>query len=156
MTNKNDYMTEHIKNKRKIEYFWLLLLLVFLIVFLFGSLNKIKGQTYQEVRDYIYDSTDIKHKEIVLRQSLLETGLYKCTNCSLDKNNIFGWYYKKKYLSFTHWKESIQYYFKWQNKWYKEGDYYSFLECIYKHGDGRCVRYATDPKYIDKLKAIKL
>ena len=33
---------------------------------------------------------DIKHPIIVLKQVLLETGHLKCTNCSLDYNNLFG------------------------------------------------------------------
>lgn len=133
--------------KSKVEdggYFWIILLALF-IVMLIG--NTIKAQTYQEVKDYINDSTDIKHKDIVLRQSILETGWYNCTNCSMDKNNIFGWYYKKKYLSFKHWKESVIYYERWQSRHYIEGDYYAFLV---KRG------YATDTNYINKLKSIKL
>ena len=38
--------------------------------------------------------------EIVLRQAITETGWFKCTNCS-SRNNIFGFYYKKKYLFLT-------------------------------------------------------
>jgi len=136
-------------------YTWILLI-AFLVLLLIGGASKVQAQTYQEVKAYIYDSTDIKHKEIVLRQSILETGWYECTKCSLDKKNIFGWYYKKKYLSFTHWKESVLYYERWQKRHYESGDYYDFLECIYKHRDGRCVRYATEPNYINRLKSIKL
>lgn len=109
--------------------------------------NVVYSQTLGEVRDYINDSTDIKHKDIVLRQSIQETGWYKCKNCSMDKNNIFGWYYKGKYLSFTHWKESVLYYERWQNRHYVDGDYYEFL---IKRG------YASDPEYINRLKNIKL
>lgn len=117
------------------------------IILLVVIANITYGQTYEEVKSYINDSTDIKHKEIVFKQSILETGWFTCNNCSMDKNNIFGWYYKKKYLSFTHWKESVLYYERWQNRHYKGGDYYQFL---INRG------YATDKKYIDKLKGVKL
>lgn len=127
-------------------YFWLILL-VLIVVFLVGGLNKVKAQTYQEVRNYIYDSTDIEHKDIVLRQAILETGHFKCTGCSRDRNNIFGWYYKKKYLEFNHWKESVAYYSRWQKRHFKGGNYYDFLV---ERG------YATDPNYINKLKSINL
>ena len=35
------------------------------------------------------------HSEIVLKQAILETGWLKCTNCSLTRNNIFGFIIKR-------------------------------------------------------------
>lgn len=90
---------------------------------------------------------DIKHPEIVLRQSILETGWYECQYCSLQHNNIFGFRYKKKYLEFDNWVEAVKYYKKWQEKRYKGGDYYVFLKSI---------GYATSKTYISKLKSIKV
>ncbi|MCB9187712.1 MAG: glucosaminidase domain-containing protein [Flavobacteriales bacterium] len=90
---------------------------------------------------------EIRHPEIVLRQSILETGWYECENCSLEHNNIFGFRYKKKYMEFSNWVEAVKYYKKWQEKRYKGGDYYAFL---------KEVGYATSRTYISKLKSIKL
>lgn len=89
----------------------------------------------------------IQHPEIVLRQSILETGWYSCEYCSLKHNNIFGFRYKKKYIEFDNWVEAVKYYKKWQDKRYKGGDYYSFL---------KNVGYATNPTYISLLKGIKI
>lgn len=90
---------------------------------------------------------DIRHPEIVLRQSILETGWYECEYCSLQHNNIFGFRYKKKYIEFNNWVEAVKYYKKWQDKRYKGGDYYVFLKEI---------GYATSKTYISKLKSIKI
>lgn len=104
----------------------------------------------------------VKCPEIVLRQSILETGWYGCTGCSLDVNNLFGLTYydkqaqKRRYQSFENWTESVAKYKKWQDKYYKGGDYYDFLECVYKNKKGECKRYATSPTYISKLKNIKV
>jgi len=113
------------------------------------------AQTPQELLKYA-DSIGIKNPEIVTRQAILETGGFECRNCSLDRNNIFGFRYEGKYLRFPSWRESVDYYLRWQRKYYDGRDYYDFLECIWKHRDGRCARYASDPDYVDKLKRIKL
>ena len=89
----------------------------------------------------------VKHPEIVLKQSILETGWYECEYCSLKHNNIFGFRYKKKYLQFDNWVEGVEYYKKWQDKRYEGGDYYGFL---------KKVGYATSRTYISKLKQIKV
>jgi hypothetical protein len=91
---------------------------------------------------------DIKHPLIVLKQVIWETGWLKCKNCSLDYNNLCGMGWNgKTYHTYNHWTESIQAYHDWQLKYYKEGDYYQFLENI---------GYATDTNYINKLKSIEL
>lgn len=136
---------------------WLLLFAVFLAA-LMAFMNKYKAQTPQEVFDLCIE-LEIEHPEIVVKQSMLETGNYECScdscePCSLDHNNLFGFRYKKQYLEFDTWEESIVYYKKFQMKYYKGQDYFDFLECIWKHRDGRCARFATSLKYIDKLKEI--
>lgn len=110
---------------------------------LFGAAN---AQTVDELRDYISKS-DLQHKEIILKQALLETGHLKCTDCSMDHNNLFGWYYKKKYLEFDTWQASVDYYIWWQGKYYKGGDYFVFLKKKV---------FAIDPKYKSKVLGIKL
>ena len=74
-------------------------ILITFVLVLLG--NVIYSQTLKEVRDYINDSTDIKHKDIVLRQSIQETGWYNCKNCSMDNNNIFGIIKESIYHSHT-------------------------------------------------------
>lgn len=99
---------------------------------------------------------DIKWPGIVLRQIIVETGWLNCTNCCLNKNNLFGFQVKGKYLSYATWKDSIKYYKRWQTKWYKGGNYYDFLNCLWKHKNGVCARYATNPMYTTILKNIKI
>jgi len=103
-------------------------------------------QTIQEVKDYI-SKTSLKHKDIVIAQVMQETRWLKCSNCSKDRNNLFGWTWKKKYLEFETWEESVDYYVRWQKRHYEDGDYYAFL---------KRVGFATDPKYIHKIKSIQL
>lgn len=98
--------------------------------------------------------SEIKHKDIVLSQAVLETGwfgskLYK------DNKNAFGFYYKGEFKSFETVEDCIAYYERWQCKWYKGGDYYEFLNCIYETRKGDCIRYAEDKEYTEKLKKIQ-
>ena len=94
-------------------------------------------------------SKNVLFPEIVLAQSILETGWFKCNNCSMDVNNLFGLYNskKKEYFPYTNWEESINGYkrgiqYKYSKKY---DDYYAFLDDI---------NYASDPNYISKLKTI--
>ena len=127
---------------------------IFLLLLIVALHYTVNGQTKEEVLRYC-DSIGIKHANIVVSQSVLETGNYQCTKCSLDQNNIFGFIYKGQYLKFDNWQKSCDYYLRWQTKHYEDQDYYSFLNCLWKHKDGRCARYATDLKYTDKLKELK-
>ena len=105
---------------------------------------KTHSQTLDSVSSAILQ-IGIKHPQIVLKQVRLETGNLNCKGCSLDYNNLFGFYYKGAYLKFDGWKESVAYYKRWQDKYYKGGDYYQFLINI---------GYATDKNYINKLKKL--
>ena len=116
----------------------ILLLLILLGLCIIGT-----AQTVEEVRAEI-KRQGIKSPQIVLKQSILETGWYTSHGCRKRKN-LFGFWYKGKYLSFNTWQESITYYKNWQERHYNGGDYYDFLERI---------GYATDKNYINKLKAI--
>jgi len=95
----------------------------------------------------VLEQEKVRYTDIVLRQAITETGWFKCTNCSMSRNNIFGFYYKKRYLVFDNWVECVRYYKRWQDRHYKSGDYYNFL---------KNVGFATNPRYIEDLKAIKL
>lgn len=105
---------------------------------------------YSEIK-----ANNIEHPDIVLKQSVWESGWYKCTNCSMRYNNPFGfrhtsWVEKGNplgYLKFDTWQKAVVYYKKWQKKRYKGGDYYEFLTKI---------GYAEDPKYISNLKSINV
>ena len=101
-------------------------------------------------KNEVYDTLvayGIQHPDIVMKQVILETGHLKCTNCSLDHNNIFGFRYEGKYLEFDHWTDGVDYMKDWQiRKGYVAGeDYYKFLDDV---------GYATSPTYIDKVKEI--
>jgi len=100
--------------------------------------------TVANLRDLL-EAEGVQHADIVLRQAIQETGWFKCTSCSLSKNNIFGFYYKKKYLTYDDWQDCVRYYKRWQDRHYKGGDYYAFL---------KKVGFATDPMYVKRLKAL--
>ena len=96
---------------------------------------------------------DIKWSEIVLKQSILESGWYKSHNC-LVRNNLFGLKGGEKtednphgYKIFNHWRESVQFYKRWQSERITEdcADYYDFLSAW---------KYAESPEYENKLKSI--
>jgi hypothetical protein len=123
-------------------------LLITLLIF-----TSVKAQTINEVWNYAH-SIGIQQDHIVVAQSILETGWYKCTDCSLDHNNLFGFRVNKKYLKFAHWKHSVDYYKNWQRRHYSGGDYYEFLTCI-PFSNGSCYAYAEDMKqYLVKLEQI--
>ena len=97
---------------------------------------------------------NVKHVEIVLRQSVWESGWYKCKYCSLKFNNPFGFrlYSKARegnsqgYLEFDTIEDAVRYYKRWQDKYYKGEDYYDFLKRI---------GYAADnDKYVRHLKSL--
>jgi len=108
--------------------------------------------TPQKVYEYCIQQ-DILYPEIVTAQAIWETGWFNCDNCSLDKNNLFGFTTGGPYLEFEDWKSSIDYYKYWQDKFYDgERNYYDFLSCIYKTNTNRCIKYCTDPeKYVQCL-----
>lgn len=88
---------------------------------------------------------DIKFDSIVVAQSILETGWFTSNKCLID-NNIFGLQHSSE-LSFTygHWLGSLIRYKKFQDTYYKGGDYYNFLDSV---------GYAEDSIYTEKLKII--
>ena len=99
---------------------------------------------------------NIEHPEIVLRQSIWETGWYKCRHYSWKFNNMFGFRHNswvsednpKGYLKFDTWQESVAYYKRWQLKRYQGGDYYDFLIDIGYAEDG--------DKYVTHLKSLSV
>lgn len=100
--------------------------------------------------DYLMEALEyynVKHKDIVYAQAILETGHFRSKVCK-EYNNLFGLYNSntKDYYKFTHWSESVVAYLKYiQNRYKPPNDYYQFLMGI---------GYAEDPQYITKLKDI--
>lgn len=92
---------------------------------------------------------EIRYPEIVFKQVIAETMWLKCSYCSKEMNNLFGFRTNKGYLQFDDWTESVAYYKQWQDSYFKEekykGDYFKFLTGI---------GYATAPNYIRLLKSI--
>jgi len=88
----------------------------------------------------------IQEPLIVTSQAILESGWFKCDNCSLQYNNIFGFLTKSGYIKFDHWIFSVLYYKEWQSTYYFGSNYYEFLDSI-------C--YAGDTLYNYKLKSIQ-
>lgn len=106
----------------------------------------------------VYDEcvfVGMQHPLIVTKQFILETGWGK----DIEGNNLFGLYDsgKKKLRIYTHWRESVRAYKELiQDPYYHGGDYYAFLECMWKGTTGKCKRYAGDQRYIWKLQHIRL
>jgi len=98
---------------------------------------------------------DVKQIDVVKAQIRLETGNLSSRYCR-ERNNLFGMKKPRKRQTtaigrdksmavYSHFSESIRDYAYWQDLFYKGGDYYQFLK---RHG------YATDKKYVEKLKLI--
>ena len=124
-------------------------LIAFCYIVIF-SLISIKACTQSKCEvDSVIRSYGIKHPDVVLKQSILETGWYESYSCK-ERHNLFGFYYKGKYLEFDTWEDSVAYYARWQARHFDDDccdDYYDFLV---RRG------YAEDPEYINKLKSIKI
>lgn len=101
--------------------------------------------------DYLMEALEyynVKHKNIVYAQAILETGHFRSKVCK-EYNNLFGLYnsYKGDYYKFDHWSESVVAYLNYIQYRYKPpDDYYQFLINI---------GYATDTNYIQKVKSIE-
>lgn len=134
------------KNSDKRFYLFVVIIITLLLIAKASKGQMSSVPTIEEIRTELVKQ-EVKHADIVLRQVILETGWLSCTNCSLKYNNLFGFWYKKKYLKFTTWQESVAYYRRWQDRHFKGGDYYQFL---IDRG------YATDEQYIYKLKHINI
>jgi flagellum-specific peptidoglycan hydrolase FlgJ len=89
----------------------------------------------------------VEYPDIIVAQSILETGHYHSDNC-IKYNNLFGLYNSKRgqYYKFdAWWKSVIAYRDMIQYKLRENEDYYKFLTRI---------GYAEDPEYINKVKSI--
>ena len=73
----------------------------------------------------------LKHSEVVVAQSILETGHYHSENC-IKHNNLFGLYNSRRgqYYKFDTWWKSVIAYRDMIQYRYKDGDYYEWLKKI--------------------------
>ena len=132
---------------------------VFILIFCLFTLSFSHVKPSKEISPFIESSPtyksvytvckmyDLEHPEIVVAQSVLETGHYKSQQC-LQHNNLFGLYdsKNKRYYRFDHWTHSILAYKQKVQYKYKGGDYYEFLKRI---------GYAEDSLYVEKVKSIQ-
>lgn len=132
------------------------LFILMLSSFLVGYSYPTKDEIFHELV-----KQDILYPDIVLKQAKLETN-YGKSGVGKYKNNLFGFRKTNKYINFKHWKESINYYNKWQEKKIKQYiceknallDYYDFLWWV-GWKDGK--KYSElGRKYIIYLKKISL
>lgn len=119
--------------------------LILTCIILMMILGTVMGQSTKDNIESLLTKHDVQYPKIVLAQAILESGWFKCTDCSWKYNNPFGFFWKGEYKKFKDLNHAVVYYKTWQDKWYKKGDYYSFLVKI---------GYAEDPQYIHKLKQI--
>jgi hypothetical protein len=82
-----------------------------------------------------------------MQQALLETG-HLGSAYLMKRNNLFAFRVTEEYMTFKSWKESIEYYKRWQDRHYinTREDYYSFL---------KRKQYSGSPNYIDVLKKVR-
>jgi len=100
---------------------------------------------------------NLKHPEIVLAQTILETGDYK-SKIFTENHNLFG---MKEASSRIHLAKGTRYGHAYYNSW-KESVYdYSFYQASYLRGKTKRAyykylssSYATDPQYTSKLKKL--
>ena len=127
----------------KMKIFLYTIVLIFVSNYSYSSIKK-DTVLLDSIFNFICEQ-QIVHPEIVIKQVIIETG-WLTSPFLMNKKNLFG-FRKKTYLSFNSWQESVLYYKKWQDKYYKDPDedYYNFLVRI---------KYATN-KYPMHLKKIK-
>tara|TARA_R110002020_G_scaffold470466_1_gene696412 strand:+ start:36 stop:521 length:486 start_codon:yes stop_codon:yes gene_type:complete len=147
--------TKNMRNKliKFIEKYGMWLFAIWILIVMILVVTNVKGQTVENVRIEL-NKYDIKneHKNIIIAQSILETGWYESLWCK-NFNNIFGLTMRvdtfRVAQTFIKWEQSVKsYYYQIYLKYKKlqaPKTYYAFLVDL---------PYAMDPKYIDKLKKI--
>ena len=114
--------------------------------------------SYENFKEYLA-LKDVKHQKIVVQQAILETGYFTSMVFTVN-NNLFGMRHPRvrntlslgsnlHHARYAHWTDSIEDYILWQdyNNKLIEDCYYTFL---------KKVEYATDVRYIKKLKTINI
>jgi hypothetical protein len=127
--------------------------------------NKIKLLENSEfspsnLKEYL-ELLEVKNSDIIIRQSILETGWFKHERCT-KYNNYFGMRPAKirdhtqdgvwrNHATYAHWTDSVKDYLLWRKYYedigYNTNNYYAFLNNV---------GYATATSYTDTLKRINL
>jgi flagellum-specific peptidoglycan hydrolase FlgJ len=119
------------------------------------SINNILSFSPENLRNFL-QFYDIKHKDVVFNQALLETGNFS-SNLFLQNNNLFGM--KNPYMRpttsigennnhavYRHYIGSIKDYKLYQDWFYNSKSYNNYFDFLLRRN------YAEDPFYISKLK----
>ena len=136
-------------------------IVVLAVLYVVGDLsNHVKASTpptVSELHAYLVE-IGVHHPDIVAAQALVESGHFTSRAC-LDLNNLFGLTRggdHNGYQIFTDWRECCREYQRQiQLRYYSGGDYYDFLRCMWRHSDGRCVPYAAEPAYCERVEATR-
>ncbi len=104
-----------------------------------------------QLRDSVYAyivACGIQHPAVVMQQVMLETGRL-ASPYLMKRNNLFAFRVTEEYMKFESWKQSVEYYKRWQNRHYKNSneDYYAFLVRI---------KYSGSRDYISVLKRVSI
>lgn len=99
---------------------------------------------------YYLKLLEVKFPEVVLRQSIEETGWWK-SSAFKKKHNLFGLSKKGKCLTFAHWTQSVKAYKMLQVKHLHKVD---SKQCYYKTLTKK--RYSQNKKYVRNLRNIDL
>jgi len=86
-------------------------------------------------------------QDVIVAQSIIETGNYKCNRCTLDNNNIFGIMKGKSYEKFDAWPLGIKRYKElFVDRYYgKQNSHKEYIKYLIRRN------YAEDPSYGAKV-----
>ncbi len=113
--------------------------------------------SYELLEEYL-NLRNVRNKEIVLAQILLETGHFS-SRLFKENNNLFGMKHphvrpttslgtKRGHAYYDTWVDSINDYILWYNYMTRDKQYTDYLAFLYSLG------YAEDPDYIPKLEIL--
>lgn len=100
------------------------------------------------IKDFVLELhiQEVQYPDIILRQACLESSWFT-SYVWKTKNNPFGFRNKDGYIMFNDWRSAIDYMKCWQDKYYKGGEYYRFLEDR---------KYSEDSCYVETLKKMDM
>ena len=135
-------------------------IIIIAVLYLVGNLsNHVRAgtpPTVEQLHTYLI-KIGADFPDIVTAQAVLETGHFESRAC-VELNNLFGLTRggdKNGYQVFSSWQECCREYQRQiQWRYYSGGDYYDFLGCMWMHRDGRCVPYAKETEYCERVKTI--
>lgn len=100
------------------------------------------------IKDFVLELhiQEVQYPDIILRQACLESSWFT-SYVWKTKHNPFGFRNKDGYILFNDYKSAISYMKDWQDKYYKGGEYYRFLEDR---------KYSEDSCYVETLKKMDM